>query len=555
MPEELNIIWILALGLSVACGAGYLAQRLRLSPILGYLIAGYLIGPHSPGFTVDQEISDQLANIGVTLLMFAVGLNFNWKDVSEVKRVVLPGALALSLLSIFAGTSLSVGLGEAATSGLIIGIAVCVSSTVVIVRLLTDLKLLRSKQGYLVMGWTIVEDLVSVFGLILLPSLVVFADPARDVNLAAMVFYSVMIVILKIAVLGLLVYFIGQRLIEKLLKVIARTRSHELFTLAILACVFLIAVGSTYFFGISIALGAFIAGAIVGNTHMSHQAAANALPMRDAFAVIFFLSVGMLFDPMVVANNFPLFLGILSIVLLLRPLAAFAIVKIAGYPSYMGFGLALSISQIGEYSFILSEEGARLQLLPQTAYGIIVACAFITISINPILFRLLKKWTSSKSHEYSSRMKGMSMGALYETENPEAPFLPRAIVVGYGPVGRAAASSLEGKYDVLVIDQNIDTVSYSERRDINMLFGDAMQLQLLERASIGNVELVVITTPDTRTTETIIETVQHANPSAEIIARIHFQNDYKRIRFENIPIVCDEEAAAEKMVSVLAKLA
>ena len=252
---------------------------------------------------------------------------------------------------------MSVYLGRAA-SWLLIGIAICVSSTVVIVRVLTDQHLLQTKQGHIVMGWTIIEDIISVFGLILLPAFVHHDVTSVDV---VAVSQAVLLVILKALLLGLLIYFIGTKVIECILKVIARTRSHELFTLAILAFVFTLAVGSSYIFGISIALGAFIAGTVVGKTELSHQAAANALPMRDAFAVIFFLSVGMLFNPLVVLENIPLFAGILCILLLLRPLIAFIILKIANYPSYIGLTVAIAISQIGEYSFILAEEGSNLE--------------------------------------------------------------------------------------------------------------------------------------------------------------------------------------------------
>lgn len=554
MPDELQVMWLLAIGLSLAAVAGFVAQRFKLSPILGYLVVGYLIGPNSPGYTADQAISDQLANIGVTLLMFAVGLNFNWKDINAVKRVVVPGAITLSLLSIVAGVALSMGLGETALAGLVIGIAVCVSSTVVIVRVLTDQNLLQTKQGYLVVGWTIVEDLVSVFGLILLPAFALTPNGGDASPLMALG-YAILIILAKILALGLIVYFVGEKFIAKILKMVARTRSHELFTLAVLACVFMIALGSTYYFGISLALGAFIAGTIVGNTDMSHQAAANALPMRDAFAVIFFLSVGMLFDPFVVKNNMALFLGILAILMLFRPLMAFLMLKAIKYPSYMCLTVAIAISQIGEYSFILAEEGSRLKILPDDAFDIIVACAFATIFMNPILFQVFKKWLNPRSVVHGTHQRETKLSKLYDAEGKEPHFLPRAIVVGYGPVGKEACKALKGKYHVLVIDQNIDTVSEAKMHDEEMLFGDATQLLLLERANIGTVDLMVITTPDTHVTKTIIEMVQHANPQVSIVARVHFHSEYEEMRLGNIPVVCDEEATAEKMASVIHGLA
>jgi monovalent cation:H+ antiporter-2, CPA2 family len=550
MPDQLKIIWVLAIGLSAASITGYLAHRLKLSPILGYLLAGYLIGPNASGFSSDQSISDQLANIGVTLLMFAVGLNFNWKDISQVKKIVIPGAITLSFLSITAGIVLGVGLGESLTAGFVIGIAICVSSTVVIVHVLTDQGLLRSRQGYLVLGWTIIEDLISVLGLILLPSLI-FTSAAEGAGITGMIGYLILTVVVKIALLALVVRYIGETLIENMLKVIARTRSHELFTLTILACVFLISVGSAYFFGISIALGAFIAGTVVGKTALSHQAAANALPMRDAFSVIFFLSVGMLFNPVAIHDNPYLFLGILSIVMLFRPLAAFLILKIAKFPSYMGLTVSLAISQMGEYSFILAEEGSRLQILPGNAHDIIIACAFISIALNPILFQLFKQKMKTQKKQHEVDTKRTSLENLYQSQDTNASFLPQAMVIGYGPVGKAATAELAKKYRVTVIDQNIDTVSNTKGENIEMLFGDARQLQILERANVENIDLIAITTPEADITQSIIEVVQHANPHIKIIARVHFKADSKKFNFENIPVACDEEASAEKMSALL----
>ncbi len=554
MPEELKIIWILAIGFGIACAFGFIAQRLKLSPILGYLLAGYIIGPNFPGFVADPAMSEQLANIGVTLLMFAVGLNFNWKDLSAVKQLALPGAMILSALSITAGLLYSMYLGESAQAGLVIGLAICVSSTVVIVRVLADQHLLHTRQGHIVVGWTIVEDLISVLGLILLPAFVLPAG--LNTSPVVSVIYSIALVLLKMAALGFIIYFIGEKLIDKLLKCIARTRSHELFTLAILSCVFLIAVGSSAIFGVSLALGAFIAGTVVGKTDMSHQAAANALPMRDAFAVIFFLSVGMLFNPIAVGNNLPLFFGILTILLILRPLAAFSIIKLANYPNTVAFTVALAIGQIGEYSFILAEEGSQLGILPENAYDILVACAFISIALNPLLFQLfkpltIKRWKQKGSQE-KSPAQSQTLKALYEEEEALESFMPKVVVIGYGPMGQMAANYLLGKnYNVTVIDQNIDTISALKESKIEAIFGDASQFQILERANLEKVRLLVITTPDFQVTQSILQAAKQTNPYVKIIARSHFKSDLHHDRFGDIPIVCDEEASAEKMVNLI----
>lgn len=554
MPEELRMIWLLAIALGLACIFGYLARLLKQSPILGYLLAGYLIGPNSPGFVIDISIAEQLASIGVTLLMFAIGLSFNWKDLIAVKKIALPGALILSSVSIAAGVLYSVYLGETLTAGLVIGLAICVSSTVVIVRVLSDQGVLQTRQGHIIIGWTIVEDLISVFGLLLLPAFVSSAISSAN-NQAISIFYPFLWVVVKIIILGLFVYYLGEKLIEKMLKLVARTRSHELFTLAVLACVFLIALGSSYIFGVSLALGAFIAGTIVGKTDMSHQAAANALPMRDTFAVLFFVSVGMLFNPMAVMDNLPLFFGILMILLIMRPLLAFFIVKIAKYPIPIAFTVALAIAQIGEYSFILAEEGSQLGILPNNAYDILVACAFITIGLNPVLFQLFRSLYKShlkRPFSNNSNSEELSFELLDGSTHNNQSFLPRTVVVGYGPIGKKASQYLlKNGYHVLVIDQNIDTISSLKAKEMEKIFGDASQFHILEKAQIENTLLLVITIPDYVTTQSIIQTARNINPFIQIIARLHFQADLKNSLFADITHVCDEEATSDKIIDVI----
>lgn len=549
MDGEIAIIWILAIGLGLACFFGFMAQKAKLSPIIGYLLAGYIIGPNSPGLVVDIRISEQLASIGVTLLMFAVGLNFKWKDLIAVKKIAIPGAIALSTFSIAAGTFYSMYLGESLIAGLVTGFAICVSSTVVIVRVLSDQGLLHTQQGHIVIGWTIVEDLISVFGLILLPPLV--ATNLSTNHLSFDIFYPILWVILKIFALILFLYYIGEKLIEEILKIIARTRSHELFTLAILACIFLIAIGSSYLFGVSLALGAFIAGTIIGKTEMSHQAAANALPMRDAFAVIFFLSVGMLFSPLAVANNFPLFFGILIILLMIRPVLAFLIVSIFKYPKAAALTVALAIAQIGEYSFILAEEGSNLGILPDNAYDILVACSFITIALNPFLFQLFQPFCKKLlqtpiSNNHASMETSLE---LFTESSNKYSFLPRAVVIGFGPVGQTAVKYLlDIGYHTVVIDQNIDTISSLNNTEIEKIFGDAAQFHLLEKAGIENALLLVITIPEFLVTQSIIQTARNINPGIKIIARCRFKADVKNSIFESVVTTCDEDSSAENLI-------
>lgn len=553
MMEELRIIWLLAIGLGLACILGYGAQAARIPPIVGYLLAGYLIGPNSPGFVADISMAEQLANLGVTLLMFAVGLNFNWKDLIAVKSIVLPGALTISGFSIILTALYSFYTGETLISGLVIGLAICVSSTVVIVRVLSDQGLLNTLQGHVVLGWTIVEDLISVFGLILLPALVP-KFTQTDNQFVLGIVYSIFWTLIKIGALAVFIHFIGEKLIDRILKIIARTRSHELFTLAILTCVFIIAIFSSYLFGVSLALGAFIAGTIIGKTEVSHQAAANALPMRDAFAVIFFISVGMLFNPIALTNNLKLFFGALFVLIIVRPLLAFLFISLSKYPMPVAFTVALAQAQIGEYSFILAEEGSQLNILPDIAFDVIVACSFITIGLNTLLFQLFQSICKKHVKPVSTLpLKELSFDFLNESKSKPDAFLPRAIIIGFGPIGQDSAKYLIKKgFRVLIIDQNIDTVTALKRQNVETIFGDATQFHILEKAEIENARLLIITTPDFLTTKSIIQTAKNINSYIQIIARIRFKGDSKNDVFEGIPIVCDEESSSEKFISVIA---
>jgi len=553
MQEEWKVIWLLATGLGLACLFGYGAQKIKQSPILGYLLAGFILGPNSPGFVVDIAIADQLASIGVTLLMFVIGLNFNWKDLSAVKKIAVPGAVIVSGLSILAGTLYSMYLGEEFAASFVIGVAICVSSTVVIVRVLADQNLLHTRSGHVVVGWTIVEDLISVVGLLLLPAIVV-ADANTNVLGIA---FPIIWVSIKILLLGVFVYFLGEKLVEKILICVARTGSHELFTLAALACVFLIAIGSSYLFGVSLALGAFIAGTIVGKTDMSHQVAANALPTRDAFAVIFFLSVGMLFNPMALTNNLPLLFGILAILLVMRPILAYLIVTKMKHSKALALTVALSIAQIGEYSFILAEEGSNLGILPDNAYDILVACAFITIGLNPLLFNFFSTFYSNalRAVEVSSTQKFASeVGAInFSNEIDNELALPLGVVViGFGSLGKSVANYLSDQgYYVLAVDKNIDVIENIKLDGIKYLFGDATQLHILEKAQIDKSVLIVITIRDFLTTKSIIKTAQEIRPYIDIIARCHSKKNATNAIFNDISIVCDQESLFEKFITAL----
>lgn len=383
------IVFILTVGFAFASILGYVSYRTKFSPILGYLLAGFLIGPYSPGFVADLRISEQLAEIGVILMMFGVGLHFKWQDLASTKHVAIPGAIGQTCIATIAGMLLIYSLGWSVEAGIVFGFAIGVASTVVLVRMLSDTNLIHTPAGHLAVGWLIVEDLITVVMLLLIPTLELSFSGQQ---LSLMSFgMTLLFLVFKIIALVLIMFTLGQKIVSTILSKVTLTKSHELFTVTVLALTFVIAAGASFLFGVSIALGAFIGGMVMGQTTMHRLVSKNAMPMRDAFVVLFFISVGMLFDPNAIAANLTLFLCTLGIILILKPLAAFVIAIAFRQPYRTALVVSVALAQIGEFSFILAEEAMKVNILPDAGYDIIVACALISISINPLLFKLLKQ--------------------------------------------------------------------------------------------------------------------------------------------------------------------
>lgn len=381
---NLKIVLILTFGFSLASLLGYITHRLKLSSILGYLLAGYVIGPYSPGYVADIKISEQLAEIGVILMMFGVGLHFRIKDLINVKNIAIPGALLQTIVTTLAGALIVAWYGWGLKTGIIIGLGIGVASTIVLVRILNDNKLIETEAGHICVGWTIVEDIITVLVLLVLPSLA----GGKEYNFYA-IFISILIAFAKFVLLTFLMFTAGKFGVSFVLSKIVRTKSDELFTLTVLALTFLIATGSAFIFGTSIALGSFIAGMVIGQTNVRHQVAKNTLPLRDAFVVMFFLTVGMIFNPAAIWEHFYLFAGILGIILFLKPISTFCFTMLLQYPYRVALTVSMALAQVGEFSFILSEEALKYNLMPDAGYDILVACALVSIALNPLLFHLL----------------------------------------------------------------------------------------------------------------------------------------------------------------------
>ena len=390
---NLKIVLILAIGFSLAALFGYLSYKIHLSPMFGYLAAGFVIGPYCPGFNADLQVAEQLAEIGIVLMMFGVGMHFKWKDLLRVKHIAMVGGIAQMLITATATTTFLCYLDWSFISAAIFGLSIGLASTIVLVRVLTDNNLLMSAAGHITIGWSIVEDFITVIILLLIP---ILADPAyaqkdsfREIALA------ITFMIFKFSLLLAFMFTIGQKAVAFILSGLMKFKSHELFTLALLSLTFGIAVGSALLFGTSIALGSFIAGMVIGQTPVRSLVTDKATPLRDAFVVIFFLSVGMLFNPFAIADNLPLFFSVLAIILIIKPAIAFLIAIAFKKPIMTALIIALGLAQIGELSFILAEVATQIHILSDIGYDVIVACALASISLNPLLFKLLRKFQMS----------------------------------------------------------------------------------------------------------------------------------------------------------------
>lgn len=541
LTDSLNIqiLMILAVGLAAASILGYIAQKLRFSPILGYLVAGYVIGPYSPGFVADAHTAEQLAEIGVILMMFGVGLHLKWQDLVSVKSIAIPGAIIQTAVTAIATAIFTYYLGWSVESGIVIGLSVGVASTVVMIRILTDYKMVNTTQGHIAIGWLIVEDIMTVVALLILPALA-SSLKGEHISLTA-VGGAIGIALLKCIILFAVMLYAGSRIVKYLFYHVARTRSQELFTLTVISLIFVIATGSAYLFGTSIALGAFIAGLVIGQTDVKHQASANALPLKDTFAVIFFLSVGMIFDASVIWEESLFFFGIMAVILIVKPVVAYLTTVALRRPVQTALIVAVALAQIGEFSFILSEEALKLKILPDKGYDIIVACALVSIALNPFLFKLTLWFGNWLKHRQDIEEQQLE-GPLHAPEK-------LAVIVGFGPIGQDVARLLEGHgIATIIVDTNVDTITKQKGNHREAVYGDATIHHILEAANIDVAQLLVITTPEITTTLNIIDTARRLNQKIKIVARSLYSIDQDKLKLLDVEVVCDEEMSRVNFV-------
>ena len=518
--HEVDLILTLTAGLTAALILGFITQQLRLSPIVGYLLAGIAVGPHTPGFEADASIAQQLAEVGVILLLFGVGLNFHIRELLAVRRVAIPGAIVASSVATLLGMSAAHLHGYDWAGGLVFGSAISVASTVVLIRVLSDNRDLHTRAGHIAVGWVVVEDLLTVAALVALPAILGGQQPGLQG-----VAMAVITAALKITALVAVIFLAGGRFIPWVLEHIAATRSRELFTLAVLVIALGIAVGSAKLFGVSMALGAFLAGTVVGRSDFGLRAASEALPMRDAFAVLFFVSVGMLFNPTTILTSPWLLAATLAIVLLAKPLTIWAAVMLLGHPRQDATSVAVSLAQIGEFSFILAGLGRQLGVLPETAINTLVAAAIVSITLNPLLYRLIEPFERWLVGSGRAKIEHDDADSL----DPSAPS-HRAIVVGYGPVGQTVTQLLlDNEIEPTVIELNLDTVRRLKAFDVRAIYGDAMRPEILVEAGIKGADNLILTSGTSHVDEEIVRRAKELNPEVTILARSQYVRELPKL--------------------------
>ena len=548
MIHHTPLIAAIATGFVLAFIFGALANRLRLSPLVGYLLAGVMVGPFTPGFVADKDLSHELSEIGVILLMFGVGLHFSLKDLMSVKNIAIPGALVQILAATLLGLGMTWWLGWHWGAGLIFGLALSVASTVVLLRALEERQLIDSRRGKIAVGWLIVEDLVMVLALVLIPALagLLSAEPSAGSG-EQDILWPLLLTLGKVAAFIALMITLGGRLIPWLLERSAGSGSRELFTLAVLAIAMGVSYGSAMLFGVSFALGAFFAGMILNSSQYNHQAADDSRPLRDAFAVLFFVAVGMLFNPSILLDEPLLVLATVLIIVLGKGLAALLIVLAFRKPLSTGLTIAVSLAQIGEFSFILASLGVSLELMPEVGRDLILAGAIIAILLNPMLFSLLDRlqpWLVAREQRQPEASPAPASA-------PSDNILPlsesaHTILIGHGRVGSRISQRLQAEQMPLVIIETLHSLVEDLRQNgLSVVHGNAASSQTLTQANIASARCLIVAIANSLEAGQIISHARAANPSLQILARAQADSevDYLKSCSADLVVMGEREIA------------
>jgi len=536
MNHDTALIITVAASLGVAFVLGLLAVRLRLPPLVGYLVAGVVVGPFSPGFVADAALASQLAELGAILLMFGVGLHFSLRDLASVKHVVVPGALLQTAITGSVGAALARMWGWSWGAAVVLGLSLGVASTVVLLKGLEGRDRLDSAEGRLAVGWLVVEDMAMVLALVLLPALApLLSGTGAPATSAGAMILPVIIAIAKVVGFVALMIVVGRRFVPWLLEHVARLGSREMFTLAVLVCALGIGTIASKLFGVSFALGAFFAGAVISESELSHRAAADALPMQDAFAVLFFVSIGMLFDPRVLVEHPWQLVTLVAVIVLWKSVLAFGIVRMLGEPKRTAILVGTALGQIGEFSFIVAALGMSLGLVTNDVQALLVAAAILAITLNGPVVRLAERFVDRRPPNYITatvpvvtpveRRSHMSLSrAALDEHDPFAfeDLQDHVVLVGYGRVGATVAEALmRAGVAVVVVEEQERVVAGLRKRGESAILGDATRLDVLDRTGIRNAKLLVVTAPEPFRARRIVEVARAANPTIDIAVRTH----------------------------------
>ncbi|KGA24831.1 YbaL family putative K(+) efflux transporter [Pectobacterium brasiliense] len=547
MHAATPLISTIAGGLVLAFLLGILAHRLRISPLVGYLAAGVLVGPFTPGFVADTSLASELAELGVILLMFGVGLHFSLKDLMAVKSIAIPGAIAQIAVATLLGMGLSAMLGWSLASGLVFGLCLSTASTVVLLRALEERQLIDSQRGQIAIGWLIVEDLAMVLTLVLLPAFgdMIGAEHANTSKLLTDLAWTIGKVIAFIT----LMIVVGRRLVPWVLAKSASTGSRELFTLAVLAMALGIAFGAVKLFDVSFALGAFFAGVVLNESELSQRAAHDTLPLRDAFAVLFFVSVGMLFDPMILVNDPLSVLITLAIIVFGKSAAAFALVRLFGHSKRTALTISASLAQIGEFAFILAGLGIVLGLLSEEGRNLVLAGAILSIMINPLLFTLLERYLAK--HETIEEQ--IVEEAIEEEKQIPVDMCNHALLVGYGRVGSLIGAKLhQAGIPIVVIENSRTRVDALREQGIKAVLGNATKPEIMDIARLDCARWLLLTIPNGYEAGEIVAAAREKRADLEIIARAHYDDEVSYITEHGAnEVVMGEREIANSMITLL----
>ena len=540
MPHDVNLIILLAVGFGMALIFGYIAARLRLPPLIGYLIAGIIISPNTPGVVGDIQLANQLAELGVMFLMFGVGMHFSLSDLLQVRRIALPGAILQIAVATLLGMAVSMFWGWSFGSALIFGLSLSCASTVVLLKALGDRGLLDSVNGKIAVGWLLVEDLVMVLALVLLPATAVLlgghALPGTDTSQS--IWITIGLTLLKVTGFIAFMLIIGKRLVPMIMQFVARLGSRELFTLTVVAAAVSIAYGSYAVFGVSMALGAFFAGMVVKESDFSHRAEEETLPLREIFAILFFVSVGMLFDPRILVEEPLHILAVVAIIMVGKTLAAMALVLFFRYPINTALTVGASLAQIGEFSFILATLGLALGLLTPEAQNLILAGALFSITLNSFIFSAIEpvqRWIRERSHLARLLERRGDPLAMLPDEVDQEYLRDQVVIIGYGGVGRRISENLmEQNIKVVIAEENREIVEKLRTQGIAAVSGEATEPNVLIQAHIQHARLLVISPMDILDIHRIVDISKQLNPEIQVLICAESKEEAAVIREENI---------------------